>query len=254
MVSMPCLRALAKEYDMAVDLKSTFITLKEESTESAPRRRFSVPGSMHLVLGSKITTRKRDASSISTSAETSVSEDDFSHAELSGSEDVDFGEDELAQNKQQKGDENKHTRASWADLSEDGDAGITTLMIRNIPPKYTQTMLLEEWQHNGTYDLLYLPYSDKKKRNSGYAFVNFVSEAEADSFKNKWYGARLAHFDRRKNLSVVPAAMQGYESIITAFGQKASPSNRDDDVQPVIWKNRCDEGTEKVTLVAALKD
>jgi len=187
------------------------------------------------------TTRRREADSILSSAGTSGSEDETSSS----------AEHELARNPRQEANCSKPTRASWADLSEDADASTTTLMIRNIPPKYTQNMLLAEWENNGTYDLLYLPYSDKKKRNSGYAFVNFVSQAEAESFKNRWHGQRLEHFDRKKNLSVVPAEMQGSDSIIqNLFGMKASPSNRHGDVQPAIWKNRCGEQMEKVTLAA----
>ena len=56
-------------------------------------------------------------------------------------------------------------------------------MIFSIPPKYTREMLLAEWPTMGTYDFLHLPYSAAKKRSSGCALVDFVSEASALEFR-----------------------------------------------------------------------
>ena len=51
----------------------------------------------------------------------------------------------------------------------------TTVMIKNIPNKYTQKMLLERLDqggHRGHYDFLYLPIDLKNNCNVGYAFIN----------------------------------------------------------------------------------
>jgi hypothetical protein len=52
----------------------------------------------------------------------------------------------------------------------------TTVMIKNIPNKYTQKMLLERLDegHAGRYDFLYLPIDLKNNCNVGYAFINLT--------------------------------------------------------------------------------
>ena len=57
-----------------------------------------------------------------------------------------------------------------------GEDKRTTVMIKNIPNKYTQKMLLQKINetHKDQYDFFYLPIDFKNQCNVGYAFINFV--------------------------------------------------------------------------------
>lgn len=58
-----------------------------------------------------------------------------------------------------------------------GDETRTALMIRNIPNKYNQKMMLQtlETNHRGNFDFFYLPIDFKNKCNVGYATTSFES-------------------------------------------------------------------------------
>jgi len=73
-----------------------------------------------------------------------------------------------------------------------GDDKRTTLMIKNIPNKYTQKMLLTTIDENfhGTYDFFYLPIDFKNKCNVGYAFINMV--------RPEYIIPLIQKFDRKK--------------------------------------------------------
>jgi len=70
-------------------------------------------------------------------------------------------------------------------------AGRTTLMLRNIPNDYTRAMLLELLDCKdlaGKYDFVYLPIDFDRMSGLGYAFVNFVSHADAEFAKLQLHG------------------------------------------------------------------
>jgi len=70
----------------------------------------------------------------------------------------------------------------------------TTVMLRNLPNDYTRTMLLELLDTEGferCYDFLYMPIDFHRKAGLGYAFVNMVTHADAESLME-----RLKSFDK----------------------------------------------------------
>eukprot|EP00929_Paragymnodinium_shiwhaense_P000232 TRINITY_DN100483_c0_g1_i1.p1 TRINITY_DN100483_c0_g1~~TRINITY_DN100483_c0_g1_i1.p1 ORF type:complete len:493 (-),score=92.07 TRINITY_DN100483_c0_g1_i1:216-1694(-) len=96
-------------------------------------------------------------------------------------------------------------------------AGTTTVMVRNLPNKYTQRMMLRVFHQQGFdpcqhFDFFYLPIDRTNSANLGYAFVNFSSEENAIDFANAFQGCRMKRFHSRKTIAVVPATMQGYEA------------------------------------------
>nr|GMC76768.1 protein MEI2-like 2 [Ipomoea batatas] len=86
----------------------------------------------------------------------------------------------------ESGDQMENKKQYQLDLEKilSGEDIRTTLMIKNIPNKYTSKMLLAaiDETHKNTYDFLYLPIDFKNKCNVGYAFINMVSPSHIISF------------------------------------------------------------------------
>ena len=90
----------------------------------------------------------------------------------------------------------------------------TTLMIRNIPIKYTDEILIEEInEFNGKYDCLYMPYDYEKNGNKGYAFINFVNPLHILYFYEKFNGKKWVHFESSKICELNCAHFQGINEI-----------------------------------------
>eukprot|EP00930_Biecheleria_cincta_P030665 TRINITY_DN21242_c0_g1_i1.p1 TRINITY_DN21242_c0_g1~~TRINITY_DN21242_c0_g1_i1.p1 ORF type:complete len:458 (+),score=78.44 TRINITY_DN21242_c0_g1_i1:206-1579(+) len=93
--------------------------------------------------------------------------------------------------------------------------GKTTIMLRNLPNKYNQQMLLEELNTSGflgTFDFLYLPIDPETHANRGYCFINFTDPSVAWMLKLQYEGRKMGRFNSDKVVSVVPAALQGFEA------------------------------------------
>ncbi|CAE8592817.1 unnamed protein product [Polarella glacialis] len=99
--------------------------------------------------------------------------------------------------------------------------GFTTLVIRNIPARYTQEMLLAEFIPDGSFDFFFLPYSFKHARTMGIAFINFRTHAVALSFQENWHRQFLQNHGRTKNLDVAAATVQGLEANLQQFNTKS---------------------------------
>ncbi len=116
-----------------------------------------------------------------------------------------------------------------ADLSSssecDEEVRYTTVMLRNIPNKYTQSSLLEALDFRGfqsLYDFFYLPVDFKNGCNMGYAFINFVDHSSAAVFMSTFKGYQLPA-KSSKVCEVCWARVQGLQSNIDHY--KNSPVN-----------------------------
>lgn len=92
-------------------------------------------------------------------------------------------------------------------------------MIRNIPNKYSQKMLLDmiDESHKGEYDFVYLRMDFKNKCNVGYAFINFIDARSAVSFAIKCSGKKWAKFNSDKVCSMSYATIQGKDALVEKF-------------------------------------
>ena len=90
----------------------------------------------------------------------------------------------------------------------------TTVMIRNIPIKYTDEILIDDInEFNGKYDCLYMPYDYEKNGNKGYAFINFVNPLHILYFYEKFNGKKWIHFESSKICELNCAHFQGINEI-----------------------------------------
>ena len=95
----------------------------------------------------------------------------------------------------------------------------TTLMIKNIPNKYTINSFLEEIDENfkGTYDIFYLPIDYVNKCNLGFAFINFIEPLHIILFYELYRGKKWRKFNSKKKCELLYAKFQGRKELISHF-------------------------------------
>lgn len=130
-----------------------------------------------------------------------------------------------------------------------GDDQRTTLMVRNIPNKYNQKMLLAtiEDRHEGKFDLLYLPIDFKNRCNVGYAFINFISTTDILPFYEEFNHKKWDRFNSDKVCEITYARIQGKISLITHF-ENSSLIHEDEGYQPIIFASDGSGRREKLPL------
>lgn len=121
-----------------------------------------------------------------------------------------------------------HQEPPWID--------VTTVMMRNLPNKYTQQMLIQELQDAGFYleldmDFFYLPMDHSNCANLGYCFINFTKTSRANDFAAAFSGKRMRRFNSNKTAVIMPASIQGYERnyhyyVSTRVAQASDPQFR----------------------------
>ncbi|EPS64925.1 hypothetical protein M569_09854, partial [Genlisea aurea] len=132
-----------------------------------------------------------------------------------------------------------------------GEDKRTTLMIKNIPNKYTSKMLLAaiDERHKGSYDFIYLPIDFKahcslifagvplllqNKCNVGYAFINMTDPSLIVPLYQTFNGKKWEKFNSEKVASLAYARIQGKTALIAHF-QNSSLMNEDKRCRPILF-------------------
>ena len=97
-----------------------------------------------------------------------------------------------------------------------------TLIIRNIPNKYTMKLLLEEINLHfyGKYDIIYLPLDFEKGKNLGYGFINFIDPIHIMYFYDEFIGKKWNNFNSEKKCQLAYAKIQGKNEILKYIYKK----------------------------------
>lgn len=118
----------------------------------------------------------------------------------------------------------------------------TTVMLRNIPNKYTQDTLLsllDDHHFHRKYDFVYLPMDFRNAVNLGYAFVNLLTHAIALELMDSLQGYDAWSFESSKVCEVSWAhPHQGFEEHVERY--RNSPvmhPTMPDEYKPMIFKD-----------------
>jgi RNA recognition motif-containing protein len=140
----------------------------------------------------------------------------------------------LSSRKSSSEDRSKFTL--YVEKVRSGEDTRTALMIRNIPNKYNQRMLLATLEENnrGKFDFFYLPIDFKNRCNVGYAFINFRHPQYIIPFYFEFHGRRWGRFNSEKICEITYARIQGRNNLIAHF-QNSSLMNEDPKCRPIIF-------------------
>ena len=112
----------------------------------------------------------------------------------------------------------------------------TTIMVKNIPNKYTQDMLLRKInkEFKDQYDFFYLPIDFKNKCNVGYAFINFVNSLYILQFFESFNGKKWEKFKSEKICQLTYARIQGRQALMLHFKSYNNLFQYSQKVRPLI--------------------
>lgn len=120
----------------------------------------------------------------------------------------------------------------------------TTLMIRNVPNRYSQRDLINELKSlgfAGSFDFLYVPLDLGTMSNVGYAFVNFTHHSWAEKCMEVLQNHRFKrHRQAGKVAAVSVAHIQGLEANLKHYEKSAVNTSRLRQRRPVVIANMSD--------------
>lgn len=116
---------------------------------------------------------------------------------------------------------------------------ITTLMLRNLPQKYTPDVLLKEVKEvlgsTVSFDFLHLPWDTPGRCNVGFAFINCCDVEGAQACRKMFDDYLFRRGTRNKQCKVFVAHIQGLEkNLIHLMGTAVAESSTHDPV--IFWQ------------------
>ena len=133
--------------------------------------------------------------------------------------------------------DNRHLMLDLEAVEHDLDTR-TSLMVRNIPNKYTQQMLLDEFHESGLgpgiIDFFYLPIDFKNRCNRGYAFINFVEYKDIITFHRQYFGKHWRIFNSDKICDITYARIQGKAAMLKRF-ENSALMEKDEEYKPLVF-------------------
>ena len=98
----------------------------------------------------------------------------------------------------------------------------TTIMIKNIPNKFTRSLLLSTIDQNfkGTYDLFILPTDGNRNKNFGYSFINFTSSYFIPYFYFMFNNKKWSSTNSKKICEITYSKVQGRSNLISYYANK----------------------------------
>lgn len=122
----------------------------------------------------------------------------------------------------------------------------TTLMIRNIPNKYTMKLLIPEMDSflANMYDFFYLPLDFENNCNLGYGFINFIDPLYILMFFDKFKGRKWKRFNSNKACNLSYAKFQGKLELLSHLEKTCVMNKLDPEKKPVILHIKSNKDTK----------
>jgi len=115
---------------------------------------------------------------------------------------------------------------------------VTTIVVRNIPARFSPTELADLWPPEDTYNLLYIPFSFRRKKRSGVAFINMVSHAAAVEFTARWHGQKLVNTNGAGCLDIREAGVQGFMQNLQRLKESRIDRLHNASYLPIVFKGK----------------
>ena len=120
----------------------------------------------------------------------------------------------------------------------------TTMMIKNIPNKFTTEMIksILSYNFNFTYDVLIIPTDTKKIKNFGYGFINFINSYYIPYFYYMFNGKNWSGSNSQKICEITYSKIQGKNQLIKHYPNKMIYFHKE-------GENFLNNNTQKIFLI-----